>query len=179
LKKNEIEKLMNFINDIKDRCAFRFMSDCGLRVSEVCNLKIEDVNLEEREILVVCGKRKKDRTVPIPATSELLKLIPTVRNRRREGWLFLSNYSSGGIPDRSINARTLQISIKKYIKKAGLPEWISCHTLRHSYASYLAENRIGLEIIRDNLGHESLSTTSIYLHTQTVIRKEQVDSVKF
>ncbi len=175
LKKSEIDALMSVIDKPRDRCALKLMTDCGFRLSEVVYLRIEDIDLSERQILVKQSKGNKDRLVPIPRSSELLVLIPTVRNRRKEGY-FLHKSSNKG--EKPFSTRAIQRQVMVYSKLAGL-EGVHAHTLRHSYASYCAENNVPLEVIRDNLGHSNLATTSIYLHTQTASRREKMDYVQF
>ena len=176
LKKEDVDKYIDCITYNLHKTMFRIMADCGLRVSEVCNLKIEDINLEQREIKVVEGKGMKDRLVPIPSTSQLNTLLPVIIGLRTSGYLFCHFYK--GI-ERPYHTRSIEDYTSNYAIKAGLDPMIHPHTFRHSYASYLAENDVSLEVIRDNLGHASLLSTNIYLHTQTRYRKSAVDKIQF
>src|SRR3989338_849327 len=177
LKKEQIDKFFSVINNSMYLCIFRLMSDCGLRISEVCDLKVQDVSLANRELKVVQGKGSKDRMVPIPASSELLNLLPVFLSSSDSHVFFHTNQHNGII--KPYKPRIIEAFCKKYALLAGLPKEVHPHTFRHIYASYLAESSVNLEAIRDNLGHATLASTNVYLHTQTENRKKLVDQVDF
>ena len=142
----------------------------GLRISEVCSLKKEDVDLQNMELFVHLGKGKKDRILPI--SEELGKILLEYREQssyNKTEYFFATAHSKGHISHQYVNA-----CITKYVKKAGIKKHISAHNLRHSYASALATNGCSVVAIQKLLGHSSLETTSIYTHTS---KQELVNSV--
>jgi len=177
LKKDEIDRFFSVIRNIEHICMFRLMSDCGLRISEACFMRLESLNLANRELKVVQGKGKKDRMIPIPSSSDLNRYLPIIMGARAEGFLFFHCSSRGEY--QPYKPRMVEVWCKRYAQMAKLNSAVHPHTLRHSYASYLAEKGIPLDTIRDNLGHSSLACTNIYLHTQTEHRRKLVDGVEF
>ena len=137
---------------------------CGLRVSELIDLKISNINFKEN-YLKVDGKGDKTRFVPLAAyTAKLLKeYISHVRsgykiNKKCEDILFLN--SRGSAMSRVI----VFIIIKELTEKAGINKKISPHTFRHSFATHLLQNGADLRYIQEMLGHSSITTTEIYTH---------------
>ena len=129
----------------------------GLRVSEICKLKIEDLDLAQGTALVYQGKGNKDRYVPIPA-----RFIPTLKTwlgERGTGYVFPS--PRGG----KLSSRTLQLRLKALGKKAQIPRALKPHTLRHTYATRLLEKGANIREVQELLGHSSIQTTEIYTHT--------------
>jgi len=132
----------------------------GLRVSELCNLKIDDVNFERNEINVVCGKGKKDRVIPI--NSELRKILTRYykKYRNKNSDNFFSTINSGKLTHQYLNE-----CIHMFAKKAGLNPKLSAHCLRHSFASALVAQNCPISVLQKLLGHADLKSSSIYLHT--------------
>ena len=137
---------------------------CGLRVSELIDLKISNINFKE-SYLKVDGKGDKSRFVPLATyTAKLIKdYITEVRskykvNKKCEDILFLN--SRGSAMSRVI----VFIIIKELTEKAGINKKISPHTFRHSFATHLLQNGADLRYIQEMLGHSSISTTEIYTH---------------
>ena len=142
----------------------------GLRISEVCNLKKSDIDLENMELFVHLGKGKKDRIIPI--CQELGKILLEYKEQssyNKTEYFFVTAHSKGHISQQYVNQ-----CIVKYVKKAGITKHISAHSLRHSYASALATNGCSVVAIQKLLGHSSLKTTTIYTHAS---KQELVDSV--
>jgi len=154
LTKAEIERLLNSIENERDLLIIRLLYATGMRVSEL--LTIEKGDIEENRIKIRKGKGKKERIVYVDnKTIQLLN--PYIR---RDGLIF------------TITARTIQLLVKKYVKKAGITKKVTPHTLRHTFATHLLENGASIEVIRDLLGHASLSTTQIYTHVTDRHKKE-------
>ena len=137
---------------------------CGLRVSELIDLKISNINFKEL-YLKVEGKGDKTRYVPLAKfTAKLIKeYISEVRskykiNKKCEDILFLN--SRGSAMSRVI----VFIIIKELTEKAGINKKISPHTFRHSFATHLLQNGADLRYIQEMLGHSSITTTEIYTH---------------
>ncbi len=140
----------------RNKAIFDFLYSAGLRVSEVVNLKVEQINFQSRLIRVM-GKGKKERIIPL-GEKALDSLKSYMEERERKGfgdkeYLFLN------IRGNKLSTRMVENYIKKYGKKDITP-----HSLRHSFATHLLESGADLRSIQKLLGHESLSTTQKYLH---------------
>ena len=160
----------------RNRCILEVLYSCGLRVSELVNLKISDLFLDEQFIRVF-GKGSKQRLVPIgePAV-KAIRLYRQVRDagpveKAAEDILFLNQ--RGGKLSR---VAVFQL-VKQQAAVAGIRKSISPHTFRHSFATHLVENGADLRVVQQMLGHESILTTEIYTHIDT--RKWQDTILKF
>ena len=157
----------------RDRCILEILYSCGLRVSELVNLKISDMFLREG-FLKVTGKGSKQRLVPMgePAVKAVLLYLETRRGlpvaRGAEDFLVLNN--RGG--------RLSRVSVFNMVKDraaaAGITKEISPHTFRHSFATHLVENGADLRAVQQMLGHESILTTEIYTHIDTAKWQETI-----
>ena len=137
---------------------------CGLRVSELVNLRLSNIYLEE-EMLQVIGKGNKERWVPINshALNLLQDYILTIRSQitpqlGEEKYVFLN------LRGHHLSRIAVFQFIKEAVEKAGLHKNVSPHSLRHSFATELVQNGADLRAVQEMLGHESLSTTQIYTH---------------
>lgn len=151
----------------RNQCILEVLYGCGLRVSELVDLKISNINFKENFIIVE-GKGEKTRLVPLAkSTAEyIIDYINTVRvnakvNKKFEDILFLN--SRGTNMSRVI----VFIIIKEMTQKAGINKSISPHTFRHSFATHLLQNGADLRFIQEMLGHSSITTTQIYTHLKT------------
>ena len=163
---NRIIKAIDLSTDLgkRNQCMIEVLYGCGLRVSELIDLKISNINFKE-SYLKVDGKGDKSRFVPLATyTSTLIKdYIREVRskykiNKKCEDILFLN--SRGSAMSRVI----VFIIIKELTEKAGINKKISPHTFRHSFATHLLQNGADLRYIQEMLGHSSITTTEIYTH---------------
>jgi integrase/recombinase XerD len=160
----------------RNKCMIEVLYGCGLRVSELTELKISDINFKEN-FLQVEGKGEKIRLVPLADfTITLLRdYIKNVRqnqkiNPKHEDVVFLN--SRGTAMSRVI----VFIIIKELAEKAGIKKNISPHTFRHSFATHLLQNGADLRFIQEMLGHSSITTTQIYTHLETEeLRKTILD----
>lgn len=148
----------------RNQCMIEVLYGCGLRVSELIDLKISNINFKE-SYLKVEGKGDKSRFVPLAVyTSQLIKdYITNVRskykiNKKCEDILFLNSRGS------SMSRVIVFIIIKELTEKAGISKKISPHTFRHSFATHLLQNGADLRYIQEMLGHSSITTTEIYTH---------------
>ncbi len=156
----------------RNRAIIEVLFSCGLRVSELVNLKLSNLYLSERFVRVM-GKGSKERLVPISerAITELDYWF-SCRNEMvikpgEEDYVFLNRRGS------HLTRTMILIMIKKYAALAGIQKTISPHTLRHSFATALLEGGADLRAIQAMLGHESISTTEIYTHIDmTTLRQE-------
>jgi len=146
---------------------------CGLRVSELVNLKLSNLFLEE-EYLRVTGKGSKERLVPIsPRAIHLLQLWFTDRNLMNikpgeEDYVFLNRRGA------HLTRTMILIMVKRQAAEAGIRKTISPHTLRHSFATALLEGGADLRSIQAMLGHEDIGTTEIYTHIDTTTLRREI-----
>ncbi|NML69550.1 site-specific tyrosine recombinase XerD [Chryseobacterium sp. RP-3-3] len=151
----------------RNHCIIEVLYGCGLRVSELIDLKISNINFKEQYIKVN-GKGNKTRFVPLADyTAELLETyIKEVRsnnkiNKKYEDTLFLNSRGT------SMSRVIVFLIIKELTDKAGVSKKISPHTFRHSFATHLLQNGADLRYIQEMLGHSSITTTEIYTHLKT------------
>ncbi len=159
LTKAEVKKLLGVISPLKkrDRLIVLLLYGTGLRVSELCNLKIKDVDLDRGIITVRGGKGAKDRIVPLskPVIEEIREYLAS-RNDNSEYLLVEERREK---KDR-ISPKTVWYILNKYGKRIGIK--VTPHMLRHSFATHMLENGVDIRIIQEILGHSNLSTTQIY-----------------
>lgn len=150
----------------RDRAMLELLYSCGIRVSELCSLNLEDLNLKDG-LIKVKGKGQKERIVPLgQKAKEAIKKYLAMRHilRIKKGFatqeapLFINNRGN------RISDRQVRRVVIKYAKAIGIQEKIGPHTLRHTFASHLLMEGADLRVIQELLGHASLSTTQIYTH---------------
>jgi integrase/recombinase XerD len=152
----------------KHRALFMTAYAAGVRVSELCQLRLPDLLSDRGQIRVVQGKGKKDRyTLFSPRLQEELRAY--WRLYRPKDWLFPSSI----YPDRPITETAVQRAFTQTVQRAGLPERGGIHSLRHSFATHLLEGGIDLLTLQRLLGHSRLSTTTTYLH----VRQERLEHI--
>ena len=168
----DIEKITSAIDvstdlGVRNHCMIEVLYGCGLRVSELINLKISDINFKENFIKVE-GKGRKVRYVPLAEyTAKLIEnYIQNVRSHNKigkkyEDILFLNSRGT------SMSRVIVFIIIKEIVERAGIRKNISPHTFRHSFATHLLQNGADLRYIQEMLGHSSITTTEIYTHLNT------------
>jgi integrase/recombinase XerD len=175
----EIERLMEAIDRStpdgeRNRAMLEVLYGCGLRVSELVELKISRIHPEESFISVI-GKGDKERLIPIGSTA--LKHIALYRENVRphvapkkgeEDILFLNKFG------KRLSRVMVFMIIKKLAVLAGIKKTISPHTFRHSFATHLVEGGADLRAVQEMLGHASITTTEIYTHVDRRFLKEQV-----
>ena len=158
LTKDEVKKLINSADTKKSKLMISMLYACGFRVSELTNLKIKDLNFEEKIGYVKQGKGRKDRMFNIPNfLLEDLKSFSEMQKQSGQEFLF-----SG--PKGRLSSRNLQKIVSKLSFKAGINKPVHPHTLRHCYATHLLEDGVDIRMIQVLLGHSNLSTTEIYTH---------------
>ncbi len=177
---NEIDMLINQIDlshpqGERNRAILETLYSCGLRVTELITLQISDLFFEEGFIRVI-GKGDKQRFVPI--NSETQKYIVIYKDHIRnhitiqkgfEDTLFLNRRG------KQLTRNMIFLIIKELAEKAGIKKKVSPHTFRHSFATHLLENGADLRSIQQMLGHESITTTEIYMHLDKSFLKEVVE----
>lgn len=167
LSKEQVKKIFEATNNLKHLVALKLCYGAGLRVSEVVNIKINDIDSSRMVIHVVGAKGKKDRYVPLPE-----KLLPQLRDYfvkyRPKEYLFEGKY--GGAYSKS----SVQQVFKRAMKSAGVRRKIGIHGLRHSYATHLLESGADMRFIQELLGHNSIKTTQIY----TKVTPQSLSNIK-
>jgi len=158
LTKDEIKKIISHSENRKSRLMISITYACGMRVSELLNLKTSDFKFEEKIGFIRQAKGKKDRIFNIPEflIKDLKKQIEKQKERKQE---HLFSGSNGRLTERNF-----QKIVSLASKKAGIEKLVHPHTLRHSFATHLLENNIDIRKIQELLGHSSISTTEIYTH---------------
>lgn len=169
LSVEEIDSIISVIDvskpeGIRDRAIIEVLYGCGLRISELCNLRISQLYLEDKYIRVK-GKGSKERLVPIEgvAIDRVREWLVTRMGCKvkpsEEDYVFVS-LTRGS----RLSRISLFVYIKDYAERAGIKKNISPHTFRHSFATHLLEGGANLRAIQMMLGHEDISTTEIYMH---------------
>lgn len=159
LSKDEVKRLIDSIKNFKHQLMICFMYSSGLRVSELINMKVKDLNLEKNFGFVRNGKGGKDRLITlsknlIPAINKLI----INEKLEEESYLFQSNRG------KKYSIRTIQKIVDKSAKLCGIKRNIHPHTLRHSFATHLVENGYDITNVQALLGHKSPETTLVYTH---------------
>lgn len=166
----EVEDLLNQPDEekpegLRDRAMLEVMYASGLRVSELLNLQVNQINIE-KGIIDVIGKGNKQRKVPIGeyALGYVTKYINEARSHnpgRKTKYLFLNRYG------KPLSRQYFFLQVKKYALEAGIREDISPHTLRHCFATHLLEQGAELRAVQEMLGHSNIATTQIYTNITT------------
>jgi len=179
LSLQEIDSIIEAIDmsrpeSTRDRAIIEILYSCGLRVSELCNLKFNDLFLEDGYIHIL-GKGNKDRLVPISQTAikrlrDWFVQRQTVAIKPGEDAFVFVSLTRG----RHLSRITVFHNIKEYAKKAGITKEISPHTFRHSFATHLLQGGANLRAIQAMLGHESIATTEIYMHVDREHLREEI-----
>jgi integrase/recombinase XerD len=156
--KQEILTFLMAIKNVKHKAIFVTAYSSGLRVSEVRLLKPSDIDSDRMQIRVDRGKGKKDRFTLLSAKN--LEVLRQYYQRFRPQTYLFEGYHLG----EPISQRTIQNVFTKSLIKAGITKAVSFHSLRHSFATHLLEQGTNLRLIQQLLGHNSLRTTSVYLH---------------
>ena len=180
LSQLEVDTLINAIDlshpqGERNRTILETMYSCGLRVSEVISLKVSDLFFEEGFIRVL-GKGNKQRFVPIHINAQkyINIYIKEIRSHIKtqkgfEDTLFLNRRGKG------LSRQMIFMILKELAEKIGLTKKISPHTLRHSFATHLLKNGADLRAIQQLLGHESITTTEIYVHLDNSFLRNVVE----
>jgi len=158
LSREEVQRLFAVVTNLKHKALLMVAYDAGLRLSEILNLRIEDIDSQRMVIHIRQGKGKKDRYARLsPGLLELLREY--WRAYRPPTWLF-----PGACQRKRYNVATPGHILKKLCRKAGITKRVSMHTLRHSFATHLLEAGTNLRVIQQLLGHERIQTTCVYTH---------------
>jgi site-specific recombinase XerD len=165
LSREEVRLLLARVRRPAAQMSLVMMYACGLRVSEATHLRAGDIDSGRMVVHVRGGKGQKDRQVPLPRPVLDRLRAYWVRHRPR-AWLFPAHN-----PLLPLSSNAARRSLQAALKGSGIHKAVSCHTLRHSYATHLLEAGADLRVIQGLLGHRSLKTTFVYLHlTQSTLK---------
>ncbi|MBT1248541.1 MULTISPECIES: site-specific tyrosine recombinase/integron integrase [unclassified Thermosipho (in: thermotogales)] len=170
LTEDEVQKLISSFseeNKLRQKIAISLLYFAGLRISELCNLRVSDISFIPPFLRVEMGKGRKDRLVPLPdkVVPLLQKYIDTFNPK-------IYVFENG---KKHVHPSTVFRWIKEGVKKAQIKKDVHPHTLRHSYATHLIRKGVNIKVVQELLGHTNLNTTSIYLH---VADQEKFDAVR-
>ena len=158
LSRDEVQRLFSVVQNIKHKALLMVAYDAGLRLSEIRNLQIDDIDSQRMVIRVRQGKGKKDRYARL--TPELLQLLRDYwRAERPQQFLF-----PGASQYKTYELATPGRILQKLCRKAGITKRVTMHTLRHSFATHLLEAGTDLRLIQQMLGHSNIQTTCLYTH---------------
>lgn len=145
LTKEELEKFFSVINKEYYYHLFKLMVNTGMRISEVVNLKPDDITfIEDKAVIAIKGKGNKERSIVVDR-----KII--------------DDAIQAGLFKKKRAIRSIQNAFKRYLNKAGIDKEVTPHSLRHTFAILMLEKGVPLNVLQSVLGHESLTTTAIYL----------------
>lgn len=162
LTREEVNRLLNSIHNWKHRLMIEFLYGSGLRVFELINMKIKDLNLEKDFGFVRNGKGGKDRIIVLPRiVREKIKNLIEIEKLSEDDYIFITNR------EKKYSVRSIQQLIRKSAKISGLKNWkeIHPHTFRHSFATQLISNGYDVSQVQGILGHKSPETSMIYVHS--------------
>src|SRR3989344_3366130 len=168
LSKEEVIRLIDSIPNKKSNLMISLIYAIGLRVSELVNLKVSDLDFGGQTGYLRQAKGNKDRTFNIPES--LFKSLKEQAEKQKEK---NQEYLFTGLKGK-LTTRNIQKMVQKAAKKSGIGKEIHPHTLRHSFATHLLENGTDVRYIQQLLGHSSLDTTQIYTH----VSREQIKKIK-
>jgi integrase/recombinase XerD len=156
LARDEVERLLKAVHDLKLRTALITVYSAGLRISEAIALTVRDIDSARMVICVRQGKGGKDRYTVL--SKQLLGILRDYWQRSRPlHWLF-----PGRNPSRPVTKRALQLACRRAAVAAGLSKSVTVHTLRHSFATHLLEQGVDIRVIQDLLGHRHIKSTAGY-----------------
>ena len=178
LNKQEVSRLIACAGNLKHQTALAVAYGTGLRVSEVLALKVSDIDSQRMTLRVEQGKGGKDRYAMIsPILLERLRVWWRVARAQGKmlngGWLF-----PGFDPIDPLSAKQLNRAIHEAATLAKIDKRVSMHTLRHSFATHLLEQKVDIRVIQVMLGHKKLETTALYTQVATEILKEVISPLE-
>ncbi|MFA6713416.1 MAG: tyrosine-type recombinase/integrase [Bacteroidales bacterium] len=158
IPKDMVEKLLTSIPNFKHKTALTLIYACGLRRSELINLRLKDLDSKRLTVTIVNGKGQKDRVLPV--SEKLMKMIIKYYKLYRPSTYLIE----GQIKGNAYSETSLEKIFHKYLAKVYKNHNFTLHCLRHSYATHLLEAGVSLRYIQELLGHKSSRTTEIYTH---------------
>jgi len=161
LSKQEVQLLLQHTKNVKHKTMLSFVYACGLRIGELINLRISDIDFDRKTIHIKLSKGYKDRVIGLPQIIESM-LKQYFKLYRPKTFVI-----EGDHPGKIYSSRSAQQVLKKSVTLAGITKPVTMHWLRHSYATHLLEAGTDTRYIQVLLGHSSIKTTEIYTHVST------------
>ena len=182
MTRREIKKILSLPDTrlplgLRDRLILELLYATGLRNSELCNLKLQDVNTAARELIIRNGKGAKDRIVPVVKKTATLidrwitEARPVLLGERQSEWLFIGPAS----PYPYLKTGRIAVIVRSYRERARLKKKVTPHSFRHTCATHLLQGRASIRTIQELLGHKSLSTTQQYTRVDVTDLRRAVD----
>jgi len=165
---NQIKKLFSILKNDKHRLMMLLGYGCGLRIGDVLNMQVKNINFDRRQIFIRGGKGQKDRVVMLPE-SVVPSLVTYISKERPDHWLF-----RGLKQGRPYSESSLRAIFRRACNATGLSKDHKFHSLRHSFATHLMESGTQQRLIQKLLGHKNAKTTEIYTH----VSRELLTNVK-
>ena len=159
LSQEEVLAIIQNTQNLKHRAILALIYSCGLRISELINLKLEDFHIERKQLIVKNGKGRKDRYVSL--ADSFTPLLLNYYNSYKPKSYFVEGQKGG-----KYSAESVRQFLRKSCFKAKIKKPVTPHTLRHSYATHLLENGVDIRYIQSLLGHAKPETTMIYTHVK-------------
>jgi integrase/recombinase XerC len=162
-------------DNIRDYAIIQTFLQTGIRLSELANLRVDDVDVEHRILTVAQGKGKKDRQIPL--VDDAVKALRNYLRYRNTGLIVDDEILFLAKNGTSLNVSTVKYTVAKYVKKAGIRKKVSVHTLRHTFGAHKADKNMSLATLQELMGHKKKETTLKYIHlAKTNLRQEMVQT---
>jgi site-specific recombinase XerD len=176
LYKEQYKALLYEASDnIRDYAIIQTFLQTGIRLSELVNLRVDDVDFAHRMLTVRQGKGKKDRQIPL--VDEAVKALRNYLRYRNTEWIEDDEIFFLAKNGTSLNVSTVKYIVAKYVKKAGIRKKVSVHTLRHTFGAHKADKHMSLATLQELMGHKKKETTLKYIHlAKTNLREEMVET---
>jgi integrase/recombinase XerC len=176
LYKEQYKALLYEASDnIRDYAIIQTFLQTGIRLSELVNLRVDDVDFEHRILTVRQGKGKKDRQIPL--VDEAVKALRNYLRYRNTELIVDDETFFLAKNGTSLNVSTVKYIVAKYVKKAGIRKKVSVHTLRHTFGAHKADKHMSLAALQELMGHKKKETTIKYIHlAKTNLRQEMVET---
>lgn len=165
LSQEEVLRIISSTQNLKHRAIIALIYSCGLRISELTNLKLADFDIDRRQLIVKDGKGRKDRYVSL--AESFIPLLSNYYYSYKPKIYFVEGQEKGKYSNESVRQ-----FLRRSCARAGIKKVVTPHTLRHSYATHLLENGVDIRYIQSLLGHARPETTMIYTHVR---RKDLLD----
>jgi len=159
LSQEEVLDIIRSTQNLKHRAVLALIYSCGLRISELINLKLVDFHIERKQLIIKNGKGRKDRYVSL--ADSFLPLLSNYYYSYKPNTYFVEGKNGG-----KYSAESVRQFLRKSCLKAKIAKTVTPHTLRHSYATHLLENGVDIRYIQSLLGHAKPETTMIYTHVK-------------
>jgi integrase/recombinase XerC len=174
LYKEQYKALLYEASDhVRDYAIIMTFLQTGIRLSELVNLRVDDVDFEHRILTVRQGKGKKDRHIPL--VDEAVKALRNYLRYRNTELIFDDDILFLAKNGTSLNVSSVKYLVAKYVKKAGIRKKVSVHTLRHTFGAHKADKHMGIATLQELMGHKKKETTLKYIHlAKTNLRQEMV-----